>query len=147
MNCLRPRFKLIPLMTLAVVASVSLAMPAQSQNCPAPCRDPYARMQLSPVQRQQIQGFQQQWNEQYSQLHPQLRSQQQRLVSLLSNPQSDALDISQTQQKISSLQQQLSTQATVNILQKRRILNEQQRQQLRQMMTGMLGARPRPRGF
>ncbi|MFN8657511.1 MAG: hypothetical protein U0105_14305 [Candidatus Obscuribacterales bacterium] len=144
----RPRVskKSILFMILAVVAA-ALSVPAQAQNCPAPCRDPYAQMQLSPQQRQRIQGYQQQWNEQYAQLQPQLRVQQQRLVALLSNPQSDALEISQTQQRISSLQQQLSTQATMNILQKRRILNDQQRQQLRQMMTGMLGNRPRPRGF
>ncbi len=146
MNRSQLSMKPILFMTLAAVAS-ALAMPAQAQNCPTPCRDPYARMQLSPQQRQRIQGYQQQWNEQYSQLQPQLRTQQQRLVSLLSNPQSDALEISQTQQRISSLQQQLSTQATMNILQKRRILNDQQRLQLRQNMTGMLGNRPRPRGF
>lgn len=147
MNVLFPQAKSLSLMILTVVALVFLPAPAQSQNCSAPCRDPYARMQLNPQQRQQIQVYQHEWDEQYSQLRPQLRAQQQRLVSLLSNPQSDAVEISQTQQRISSLQKQLITQATMNILQKRRILNEQQRLHLQQVMTGRLGSSPRPRGF
>lgn len=123
----------------AVSLMVALQLPADAGNW----RDPYARMHLSNQQRQQITGYQHQWNAQYSTIKPQLRRQQEKLMTLLSDTRSDPLEITQTQQKISTLKEQLGNQATLNVLRKRRILNEEQRQQLRQEMDGMLVNRTR----
>lgn len=123
----------------AVSLMVAVQLPADADNW----RDPYARMQLSNQQRQQISGYQQQWNAQYSTLSSQLRRQQEKLRTLLLNAESDPLEITLTQQKINSLKEQLGNQATLNVLRKRSVLNQEQRQQLRQEMKGMLDNRTR----
>lgn len=128
------RISLWSTVAFAVSLVVAQQLPAQADRW----RDPYARMQLSDEQRQQISGFQRQWQTQYARLKPQLRRQQEKLVTLLSDGRSDPLEITQTQQRISSLQEQLTNQATFNVLQKRRVLKPHQRQQLRQMLNGSM---------
>jgi Spy/CpxP family protein refolding chaperone len=89
------------LMTLNVPAA-----PAQGRRF-GPAQLPYNRLNLTPVQREQIQSLDSQWQGHYMDLQPRMQQLEGRLRTLLATPNSDPIEITTTQQRINSLREQL----------------------------------------
>lgn len=103
----------------------------------------WKKLNLSQPQQQQIQTLEQDWNNKYMKVQPEILEQQRKLARLLMDPKSDPLEIMASQQAIARLKEQLRNEATSNYLRKRAILNLDQQHQLEGLMQQMVAERQR----
>jgi Spy/CpxP family protein refolding chaperone len=92
------------------------------------------QLNLSPEQNNTIQSLNSDWNHQYMELKPAIDEEQRKLTRMLTDPNSDPLEIISLQASIERKRGQLKTVAINNYLHKRQILNMQQQQQLQDMV-------------
>lgn len=101
----------------------------------------WKKLNLTAVQTQKIQEFEQDWNTKYMKIQPEILEQQRKLAKLLLDPKSDQLEIMTTNQRIAHLKEHLRNEATTNYLKKRALLNQDQQHQLEGMMQQMIATR------
>ena len=103
-------------------------------------------LNLSDAQKQEIQSIRESYRPQMQPLHEQLRSEQDELKNLMSSNASDSAIRSQHNEVI-SIRQELGTLRFESMLEVRNVLDESQRNQLREFMEENRGSRgPRRRG-
>jgi hypothetical protein len=103
----------------------------------------WQRLNLDQQQSQTIGSLDNDWNQKYQRLQPQIIGLQRKLERLLPDPHSDPLEIMATQQSIARLKEQLRNDATTNYLRKRAALNSDQQHQLEGMLQQMVSDRQR----
>lgn len=127
---------------LALAAGLMAPAAALAQDLSAP----YNKLNLSPQQHRQIGSLETEWKGRYMDIQPRLQSEQKHLSGLLAQPKSDPLEITSAQQRINQLREQLGGIATTNYLQKRRLLNDQQQNQLEGWLKRKVAERQRIKG-
>ena len=103
----------------------------------------WGRLNLSGQQAHQIQGLEQDWNNKYVRIQPQILDCQRQLVKILADPKSDPLEIMFCQQTIARSKEQLRNEATANYLRKRAVLNESQQRCLEYQLQQVVSDRQR----
>ena len=91
-------------------------------------------LDLSSYQRNHLNELDQQWKSTVNELAPRIHQNQKKLKQLMSNPEADAGEIMQLQQEIHQDKSKLKIEATQIFLNKRKVLNQEQRDRLRQML-------------
>ena len=92
------------------------------------------QLNLSPEQNNTIQSLNSEWNHQYMELKPAIDEEQKKLTRMLTEPNSDPLEIISLQASIERKRGQLKTAAISNYLHKRQVLNSKQQQRLHDMV-------------
>jgi hypothetical protein len=101
------------------------------------------RLNLTPVQNQQIQSLEGEWAHDYNNMKPTILDEQHKLTKLLADHNADTVEIMSVQQSIARKKEQLNSLATANYLKKRQILNETQQYNLEQMIRQTVANRQR----
>lgn len=125
-------------MALGAILSCGTAVFADEDG---KCGVDWKKLNLSAPQSQKIQDLEQEWNNKYTKIQPEILEQQRKLAKLLLDPKSDQLEIMTTNQRIAHLKEHLRNEATSNYLKKRAILNTDQQHQLESMMQQMIATR------
>jgi Spy/CpxP family protein refolding chaperone len=107
------------------------------------CHIDWDHLNLTPEQSQQIHELDNQWNKDYIELKPSIVDDQHRLTRLLSDHNSDPVEIMALQQSIARKKENLNGIATANYLKKRQLLNENQQCALEAMIRQAIVARQR----
>jgi hypothetical protein len=124
---------------LAFVVVCSTALPV----CADDSGINWSRLNLTAQQQGQIQQLEVEWSAKYQRLQPQIIEGKKKLQKLFADPNTDPLEIMNTQQSVMRLQEELRTAATANHLQKRAVLTVPQRRQYEMMLQTMLVERQR----
>ncbi|HEY9789780.1 MAG TPA: hypothetical protein V6D22_05240 [Candidatus Obscuribacterales bacterium] len=121
--------KLFPCKVSAVICALfTTCSAAWAQS--APISSPYDKLNLNRDQARQIQSLEWDWNTHYTQLQPRMVTLQKHLEALLGAPKADPIDITATQEHINQIREQLGVYATSTFLRKRRVLTDNQKQEL-----------------
>lgn len=129
-------------LTLASGCALEISYPPQSMaQEPSSCAVNWNKLNLTPAQNAQIQALEQQWYKDFNELSPQVRDEQIKLRSLLADHNADPIQVMALQQSIARRKEQLSNAAMQNYLNKRKVLDEKQKQQLEEMIHQMIASR------
>jgi hypothetical protein len=123
------------------VGVVTLPLPALADEEGAHCCVDWARLNLTPAQNNQIEQLNAEWNKDYNEIKPVIVENKQKLQKMLSDHNSDPVEVMALQQQITHKREQLTGLATANYLKKRQILNENQQFNLEQMIKDMVRKR------
>lgn len=104
------------------------AEPVFAQN--TGCRINWQAMDLSPEQQSQLHQIDNQWQQTYNRLSPQVRQDTQALRQQLNSPTPNEATVMQLQSRIHSNEETLRQEATKAYLQKNRLLNPAQREEM-----------------
>ncbi len=94
----------------------------------------WQKLNLNPYQSAVIKNLEVEWNRVYLKLQPEIIDDQHKLTQLLTESQSDPLEIMSLQHALARKQEQLREVATANYLHKRQVLNAGQRLALEGMV-------------
>jgi Spy/CpxP family protein refolding chaperone len=107
------------------------------------CSIDWTRLNLTAAQSTQIQALEADWNKQYAEIRPVINDEQRHLSRLLSDHNSDPVEIMSVQQTVARKRESLNQLATANYLKKRQVLNEGQQYNLEIMVKNAVSMRQR----
>lgn len=126
--------------TLSLLVLLAAAGPCSANpHCPID----WSQFHLNQQQQQQLAVLDGQWDRSYSQVKPEIVTDQARLSDLLADTKSDPLEVVSLQQSIARKKEQLRSLATSIYLRKRQILNQEQQLQLEECMRQYMDAKRR----
>ena len=131
-------------LTLASGCALEISYPPASMAQDAAnsaCAVNWNKLNLTPAQSAQIQSLEQQWYKDFNELSPQVRDEQLKLQKLVADHNADPIQVMALQQSIARRKEQLSNAAMQNYLNKRKVLDEKQKQQLEDMIRQMIVSR------
>lgn len=132
-------------LTLATGCALEVSYPpasmAQETQGSTSCNVDWSKLNLTAQQNSQIQSLEQQWYKDFNDLSPQIRDEQNKLQKLLSDHNTDGVQVMALQQSIARRKEQLSNAAMQNYLNKRKVLDEKQQKQLEDMMRVLINNR------
>jgi Spy/CpxP family protein refolding chaperone len=131
-------------LTLASGCALEISYPPESmaqESSTSACAVNWNKLNLTPAQNAQIQTLEQQWYKDFNELSPQVRDEQLKLQKLLADHNADPIQVMALQQSIARRKEQLSNAAMQNYLNKRKVLDEKQKQQLEDMIHQMIVSR------
>lgn len=107
------------------------------------CSIDWSKLNLSPVQQQQVSALESDWNKQYAEMQPAIQEERRHLSKLLADHNSDPVEIMSVQQNLARKKESLNQLATANYLKKRSVLNESQQYSLEIMVKNAVSLRQR----
>jgi len=124
---------------LSIAAGVAMDV-SQSNPCLAQeatssaCSIDWNKLHLSADQSNQIKQLEQQWYKESGEIIPQIKEDQVKLQRALADHNADGVQVLALQQAVSRKKEQLNSIAMQNYLAKRKVLNEEQKKQLEDMV-------------
>ncbi len=118
--------------TLLLLTFFASAMPAFSQKETFMIK--WECLHLSPNQTGKIQNIDSNWKQKSSKILPKLHYYQEQLQEKLSDPNADEREIIELQEKVFKEKEKLQREALENFLQKKRILNNYQKEKLNKII-------------
>jgi Spy/CpxP family protein refolding chaperone len=107
------------------------------------CNIDWTKLNLTPVQQQQISALESDWNKQYAEIRPGILEEQRHLSKLLGDHTADPVEIMSVQQNLTRKKESLNQLATANYLKKRSVLTESQQFSLEIMVKNAVSMRQR----
>ena len=117
---------------LGIAGVLASSLPAMSEDA---MNIKWDSLNLSSKQKLEIQTLDIQWKNVHSSVRPKLTKDQEKLKTLLGNPDISEDQLRTLQRQIFLRKEQLRNEAMENFLSKRRLLNSQQREKLHKMMS------------
>lgn len=125
------------------VLSFSMGISCGAAYAEDHCSIDWTKLNLTPVQQQQITALESDWNKQYAEIRPVIITEQQHLSKLLADHNSDPVEIMSVQQTVARKKESLNQLATANYLKKRQVLTESQQFSLEIMVKNAVALRQR----
>jgi hypothetical protein len=125
--------KIWSLAIVIVFGSIACGAPAFADGDSHHCVD-WSRLNLNPEQNSKIQSLEDEWAHQFNDIRPGIVDDQQRLTKMLSDRNSDPVEVMALQQSIARKKEHLNGLATANYLKKRQVLTDTQQFNLEQMI-------------
>jgi hypothetical protein len=117
---------------------VTVSLPVLADEEATHCCVDWNRLNLTPTQNNQIEQLNAEWTKDYNEIKPVIVEDKQKLQKMLSDHNSDPVEVMALQQQITHKREQLTGLATANYLKKRQVLNENQQFNLEQMIKDMV---------
>ncbi len=125
------------------VLTLSLSISCGAAFAEDHCNIDWTKLKLTPTQQQQIAVLETDWNKQYAEIRPVIMEEQRHLSKLLSDHNSDPVEIMSVQQTVARKKESLNQLATANYLKKRQLLTESQQYSLEIMVKNAVSMRQR----
>jgi Spy/CpxP family protein refolding chaperone len=118
-----------------VAMDVSQSSPCLAQeNGTSSCSIDWNKLNLTHAQSEQIKQLEQQWYKESAEIIPQVKEDQVKLQRSLADHGADGVQVISLQQQVSRKKEQLNSLAMQNFLAKKKVLNEDQKKQLEDMV-------------